>query len=200
MDNTKPIRLYQNCSELPMYNFDLCRKDSDPKWLVYGYDGWGEVTVPEGVEKVWDDITNEFAVLTSNNSTMQYFDLCADESDMRIRIEMVNALLWQIETRPNMKDEIFKGYCNELRRWRFYFNESKDKAQEIKRLKKQLEVVQSKLKLLLDDKENFEKKNKSSDLLKIKVSVQNILKRDIDLKKISVKEWILTLDNLPKTA
>ncbi len=198
MDNKKDVRLYKDCSELPMHNFEEARKDNNFKWLVYGYDGWGDIEVPEKTIEIWDDILNEYAALTKNNKTIQYFEIWSDLSDLETRIIQANVLLFQLESRPQMEKQLKESYIKELGKWHFFYNSSKDHNQEIKRLKKHIGVVKTKLVLLESDKENFEKKNKTSDLIKIKVAVQNILKRDIDLRKISVKEWIITLDNLPK--
>lgn len=181
-----------------MHNFDMVKKDKSYNWLVYGYDGWGGVELPDNSSEVWESIVNEYSELTKSNTMFQYLDLCSDESDMLTRVEMANALIYQIESRPNMFKETFKAYCKELRRWKFYYNEGKNRESELKRLKKQLEVVVGKIKLLQGEKKEFEQSNKGSDLITTKVRVQNIIKRDIDLRKISVKEWIVTLNTLPK--
>ena len=183
-----------------MHNFDQIRKEGDLTWLVYGYDGFGNVTITLDAPKIWDEIINEYSELTQNNKTLQYFELVSDSSDMETRIIQVTALLKQLDERPLMDKDIKKRYVEELSGWRFYYNDSKDHIEEVERLKKQLEVVKQKLRLQEKDKESFEGKQDKGDLIELKVLVQNAIKRHIDLRRISVKEWVYTLNNLKKVA
>lgn len=199
MDSNTNIRLYQNCDELPMYNFEQIRNKQDYTWLVHGYDGFGSVVLPINAPEVWDNIINEYSTLTENNRTLEYFDIIVDGSDMEVRIVNATALLKQLDERPLMDEETKKMYTDELAGWRFYYNYSKDHEKEIERLINQLEVVKQKHRMLAKEKEDFEGKQEKGDLIKLKVLVQNAIKRHIDLRQVSVKEWVYTLDNL-KTA
>ena len=196
MDNKQltPIRLYTNCDELPMWNFEQIRKTGELKWLVYSYDGFGGVEVPEDAPMVWDNILNEYSKLTANNETIQYFELLADQSDLQTRLEFGATLLQNISERWHlMPKHIQEGYVEALKDHRFYLNTSKPLDKELERLFRQLKAVEMKLKQFNGEKEVFEKKRLETDLIEVKVKIQRIIKMPIDLKRVSVKEWLLTI-------
>lgn len=200
MDINQTIILYKSCADLPMHNFNEVRKTGDFSWLVVGYDGYKKVKGlnDKKAKKRWDDIQEDYLQLTKNNTTIQYFELIVDQSDLRVRYEHAKAILTQLEERPSIDPEIKKAYIQELREWRFYLNEGKSFEKEIERLVRQLKAVKMKIKMMGDEIDSAERKRPSMNLVKLKVDVQNIIKRDIDLKKISVEEWVYTLDNLSK--
>ena len=199
MGNKPTIRVYQNCDEIPAYNFFEINKTKDFKWLVYGYDGWGDVELTDDIEDVWSDITNEYSGLVKNNKTIGYFEKVVDLSDLTVRFEMGKTLIEQLAERPLMSDDTKKLYITELRHWRFYINESNALLDEVNKVIKQLKAIRMKIQLLNSEVSKYEESKGETDIMKIKVAVQNVIKRDIDLKKISIKEWIYTLESLPKT-
>lgn len=198
MDTKQPtdIRIYTNCDQLPMWNFEQIRKDGDLKWLVYGFDGWGEVEALETAKETWDNILNEYSELTANNETLQYFEILADESDLQTRFNHCAVLLKNIAERWElMPKNIQKGYIDALKEFRFYLNTSKPLDKELEQLFRQLKNVEMKLKQIQGEKQVFEKKRPEMDLIEVKVKIQRIIKMPIDLKKVSVKEWLLTVND-----
>ncbi|MEZ7496472.1 hypothetical protein QO206_13320 [Leeuwenhoekiella aequorea] len=196
MDNKQltPIRLYTNCDELPMWNFEQVRKTGDLKWLVYLFDGFGEVEVPEDAPMVWDNILSQYSELTANNETIQYFELLADQSDLQTRLEFGAILLQNVAERWHLMPKyIQEGYVDALKDHRFYLDTRKPLDKELERLFRQLKAVEMKLKQFNGEKEVFEKKRPETDLIEVKVKIQRIIKMSIDLKKVSIKEWLLTI-------
>ena len=190
-------RLYANCEQLPMFNFDKIRKGGGYEWLVYGYDGWGEVDVPKEVEGVWFGIINEYANLTKNNRSLQYFELLADISDMSTRITIASSLLYQIAIRwERMSSVMQKQYNDQLKEWRFYLNINKGLDHELERMRAQIKAIQMKLKIKETEKKDFEKGNgKEMDTITMKVKIQRIIKMPINLKETAVKEWVAIIED-----
>lgn len=198
MDIKQDVRIYQNCDELLLLNFEKLKETKNLKWIVWGYDGWGDVEVPSNAREVWDNILDEYVELTKNNRTLQYFDSIVDVSNEETRVLQVSILLKEVAERVRMDKDTKQLYIKELAGWAFYYNDGKEHQSEVKRLYKQLEVVKTKLELMRQDKNKFEDGNDKSDLMDLIVKVQNALKRNIDKRKITVKEWVYTLNNLPK--
>lgn len=190
------IRVYRSCDELPMYNFDKVKTEGF-KWLVYGYDGWGEVETPEDIESIWGDILNEYAQLTENNTSLYYFELLADISDLQTRLTIVSALLYGLESRwHTMAPDVKKDYIQELKDWRFYFNPASPKD-EFDRMHGQIRAVETKIKIKEKELKDFEtaQGKGNEDLNKIKVKIQRIIKMRVDLKITSVKEWLAIVED-----
>jgi len=196
------IKVSRNCDEITAHNFFALNKDKDYSWLIPGYDGWEEITVfPIDTPIHYKNIINEYAEITENNSTLQYFELIADKTDEESRLLVAKAILEQLEIRWFvMPEEIRKEYIDELRFHRFYFNEGKPPAQEIERIKKQFAVVNMKIEQLKQRIKPFEKEMDNVDIIDVKIKMQNIIKRDIDLKKMSIKEFSKTLMSFKKAA
>ena len=192
------IRLYRDCSQLPMQNFDMIRSSGNLEWLVYGYDGWGEIDIPEDAEDVWGNILNEYAELTENNTSLYYFELLAEISDIQTRITVAGALLYGLESRwQKMNNETKKEYIEQLKDWRFYFNSALNPADEFERLHGQLKAVDMKLKIKESEQKDFEtaQGKGGGDLIKVKAKIQRVIKMRIDLKLTSVKEWLAIVED-----
>lgn len=195
------IRLYENCDQLPMWNFEQIRKHNDFRYLVYGFEGWGDVEVPEDADSVWGDILNEYSELTKNNSTIQYFELYADVSDLETRHYFGAMLLKNIAERWEAMDaEMQKGYINTLKDFRFYLNTSKPFDKELERLMRQLKAVKMKLEQSQAELEQFKDNRPDSDIVETKVKIQRIIQMPIDLKKTSVKEWLFIVEDAVKSS
>ena len=198
----KTLRLYTDCDDLMMYNWEKISKTNDLRWLIVGFDGYGQKSTEEEKEQLeikYKEIVSEINDLTNSNEADNYFDLVCDLSDIQTRIEIASFALYQIDSRPLMNEETFDIYIGVLKDWRFYWNKSKPKAEELKRLDRQLGAVKMKASQHKKEKEKIE--NKSTEkiaLRKIKQRVSNKIGRDIDFRKTSVSEWIYILEDVSK--
>lgn len=195
------MRLYLNCDELPKWNFDQVTKHNDLKWLIVGYD-YGEAEVPENAQEVWDNILEEYAQLTKSNTTVRYFELIDEIRELSDRFFAGEILLNQLMKRISfMSEEMRKEYVQELRDLRFYLNEGKPFKTEFERLQKQLKAVFTKLEAKTKEAREIEEKNsgEGTSTIQIKVKIQKLLKVNIDLKAISVTEWLQWIEEATQT-
>lgn len=207
MDDANPkrktVRVSRNCDEISAHHFFKLRETSDLQWLYPKYDGWKEVShkLPENAQEYADDIADEYSKLIKNNTTMRYMDCIDDIESAATRIYGTAIMLDVIRLRWELMDApTQQQYLEKLRFWNFVLNPQKPLKKELERLHKQLRHAKTKLKQLEKERSDMEKslEEEGVDIVKFKVMVQNILKRDIDLKKISIKEWHYTTDSLPR--
>lgn len=188
-----PPVIYTSCEDLKKWNFDKISETNDFKYLISGSENGRKTVAPENGAQIWDGILQEYAELTANNKALQYFEMLADVSDMENRAYFARVLLTQLNSRyHSMREEIRKEYLKELRAVRFYINESKPLKEEIERLARQLKTVETKLEAKTKEAKEFEEKNFTGEVntTQIKVKIQKALKVQIDLKQISVTEWL----------
>lgn len=198
-----PIRISRNCEEISAHNFYKLRDTGDLQWLSPSFEGWGDIKdkLPENAQEVADDIADEYSILTKNNKTLQYMELVDDTEIAATRIYGASILLDNINRRWYMMAEHVRDeYVKTLGKWNFILDVRKPLADELKRLYRQVKAAKTKLKRLEKEKESLEKefKKDGTDVIQLKVNIQNILKRDIDLRKISIKEWHYTLESIPR--
>lgn len=207
MDNGNPkrktLRISRNCDEITAHHFFKLRDTGDLQWLYPKYDGWDDITekLPENAREYRNDILDEYAKLTKNNTTLQYMDCVDDIESAATRIYGVAIMLDAIRLRWDfMADDTKKQYIEKLRFWNFILHTGKPLKEELERLQKQLRAAKTKLKRLEKERNDMEDSLKKDgiDIVKFKVLVQNILKRDIDLNKMSIKEWHYTIESLPR--
>ena len=199
----KIIKISRNCDEISAHNFFEMNKTKDFSWLIPGFDGWEEITAfPINTPLHWENIINEYSAINKNNKTLQYFELLMDLSELEARIFSGKVLIYQLERRWNHMDaETRESYIKELLGHRFYFNKSKPLDREFKKINNQFEVISMKIESIKKRIEPFENDFKDNDsdqldIIDVKIKIQNILKRDIDLRKMSIKEFTKTLKSL----
>lgn len=196
------MRLYQNCDELPKWNFDQIQKTQDLRYLVWGYE-YGEIKIPDNAKEVWDAILNEYSEKTGNNKTVQYFELICDINELEDRVYYGSILLDQLIKRGfSMGRDIRKQYVKQLHEFQFYLNEGKPFKTELERLDKQMKVVKMKLEQKNSAKQDFEEKNfnsKGISTIDLKIKIQRVCKIQLDLRKISVTEWLGWIDEALNT-
>ncbi len=195
------MRLYQNCDELPKWNFDQVTKTKDLRWLICGYE-YGEAEVPEAAAEVWENIMDEYGRLAKSNTTIKYFELIDQIRELSDRLFAGEVLVDRYMKRVGMMDkETRKAYAQELRELRFYLNESKPFKDEYERLKKQLKAVRTILEAKTKEAKAIEEKNttEGATTIQIKVKIQKLLKVNLDLKAISVTEWLQWIEEATQT-
>jgi len=197
--SSQSIKYYKSCDELPMFNWEKLKQTGDLNWLCVEFDGYNHIKADEKAKGVYEDILDEYSKLSKNNQAIQYYDLLIDISDAQSRIGFATIFIMRLNENPTMPEATKKGMIEELRQRRFYINESRPLHSELKRIDRQLGQAQMKLNALIKEKEQKEKATgKATPILKVKQRVENIIKRSLDFKKISVSEWIYILEDLPK--
>lgn len=192
--------IFKNCDELPKYNFDKIQENGDLKWLVAGYNGYNDVNLPEDSSERWNEIVREYGEIIGDDKTILRFELLLDIDEAITRLSTVNAIIKRL-TYPRVytNKSLVNEYSFELRKWRFYLNTSKPIKDELMRMGRQLKAAETKVKLMETQLKKYEVDDSNAiDPLELKVVVQNIINRNINFKKISVKEWAITVKNAIK--
>lgn len=179
---------YKDCSDLPIFNFDKIRTEGNFMWLVRGYDGYEDVSIPPNADDLYGVILNEYCELTGSNKMMQYYELVVEISRLEVRSLTVYALL---ESMPKEDGDLKQGIIKELAHWGFYYKSNKNTTKEMKRLYRQLKAAKTKIDRKKQDLKKFDVESEGVDLIDQKLSLERVLEKNrIDLKKISVKEWV----------
>ena len=199
----KTLKVSRNCDEITAHHFFKLRETGDLQWLYPKYDGWKDITkkLPENAKEYADAIADEYSKLIKNNTTLQYMDCVDDIETAATRIYGLSIMLEVIRLRWHlMGKEMQEKYIEKLRNWNFLLNPKKPLKKELERLQRQLRAAKTKLKRLEKERSNIEEglKKEGVDIIKFKVAVQNVLGRDLNLKKMSIKEWHYTIESLPR--
>jgi hypothetical protein len=186
--------LYKDCSDIPIWNFDIIYKTNDFKYLVVGYDGYGEIKVPKGANERWQEIKNEWVKLLDDNTIAYYHQLLLECIYLETRYNVVEMLLKMIFQRE-MDDETFAKYKESLKEWKYIWNDKNNKYVELKRLLKQHKASKNKIDLKIDELKKIKEENnfdgEGTSLEKQAVILEQITgKNNIDVKTTTVKKWI----------
>ncbi len=184
--------LFKSCSDLPIFNFDIVHNSNDFKYLVVGYEGYGDIKIPEGAEERWKEIKAEWIELIDNNEISYYYQLILEVTYLQTRYEVSKILMYQIYSRE-MNEKTLDKYIVELERWDYIYDKEKDKLDEIQRLMNQHRASQNKLGIKKDELEKMAKSNDEdkNSLEKQAVILEQITgKNSIDTKTTSVKKWV----------
>ena len=186
--------LYKDCSDIPIWNFDIIYKTNDFKYLVVGFDGYGDTEIPKGANERWQEIKNEWVKLMDDNTIAYYHQLLLECIYLETRYNVVEMLLKMIFQR-DMDEETLNNYKDSLKEWRYIWNDKNDKYVEIKRLLKQLKGSKNKINLKIDElkklKEEHDLSGEGTSLEKQAVILEQITgKNNIDVKTTSVSKWI----------
>ncbi len=184
------VRLYRNCDELPIWNFDQLISGKGFEWLVYGYDGYGEREVDEEkCNSIFESIKEEYFEKSQNQDSINILMLEAEIDYLTRRYTIVHALLTVLKTGCSEKNK--PKFYNELRRWRYYLDEKKPLESEIKRLDNQHKSSKTLINRKQVELENMiSTGSKKITLLRQKIKLQRTLSMQLDLKRISVTEWL----------
>ena len=189
---TKKVRLYNSCSDIPIWNFDIAKKTRDLRYLVVGYDGYKDVKLPDGAEERFKELVDEWIKLIDNNEIAYYYDLMSEVMYLETRYEVSKMLLHQIYTR-NMGKKTLEMYIEMLKEWNYHYNSDNDKLEEIHRLMQQHKASKNKLGLKKDEliKLNQDNSEEPKSLERQAVVLEQITgKNNIDVRTTSVTKWV----------
>tara|TARA_R110002020_G_scaffold334555_3_gene549819 strand:+ start:9742 stop:10365 length:624 start_codon:yes stop_codon:yes gene_type:complete len=186
--------LYKDCSDIPIFNFDIIYRTNDFKYLVVGYNGYKDIKVPKGANERWQEIKKEWIKLLDNNVIAYYHQLLLECVYLETRYNVVEMLLKQIFERQ-MDDETLGKYKESLLEWKYKWNEKQDKYQNLKRLLNQLKSSKNKIDLKIDElktlREENELEGEATSLERQAVVLEQVTgKNNIDIKTISAKKWL----------
>jgi predicted acetyltransferase len=189
--------LYKNCGDLPIFNFDMIYKTNDYKYLVVGYDGYSEISIPKGSNERWDEIKSEWIVLLDDNTVAYYYQLILECVYLETRYKMSKVFLYEIFTRE-MDEETMDTYIEALSQWNYKWNIKNSKIKELQRLLNQHKGSENKMNLKLDELKQMREENgyddddsDKSSLEKQAVALELITdKNNIDTKTTSVRKWV----------
>ncbi|WP_109437818.1 hypothetical protein [Aquimarina sp. AU119] len=188
--SNKSVRLYRNCDELPIWNFDQLISGKGFEWLVYEYDGYGDREVnEEECNSLFEKIKEEYFEKSENQDSINILMLEAEIDYLTRRYTIVYALLSVLKTGCSEKNK--PKFYQELRRWRYYLDEKKPLNVEVKRLDNQHKSSKTLINRKQKELENMVNTgSKSISLFRQKIKLQRTLSMQMDLKKITVTEWL----------
>jgi len=189
MDDTKLVRLYVDCSELPILNFHKMGKVLDLTYLAKTND-YDEVDfLPISAKKVWDDIYNEYCEILNSPESKKHLQNVGELDELDKKYQFSCALMEVMLSIENKED--IKPYFKEISAWGFAFNQSKPFA-ELKRFNVWLKSIKSRINVLISEIDSIRKKQISTVRLeKQQVKLERATGRsNIDLKTCSVAKWL----------
>lgn len=184
--------LYLGMGDLPIYNFDKIQRTGNLAYLVVGWDERKEIEIPDGAEKLWEDIVEQWHIRTSNNEALVRYTLEVEIGYMCMRYEFVRMLIGLVREK-NKKD-----FIEVLNGWGLGLDEDSDLdinniKLKLKGMKMNIELKQSQLKeLKVDDEEESE----PITLLAQQIKLERGLGIKIDIYKDSVDKWLAYFDEL----
>lgn len=189
----KNIVLYNSLEELPIWKFDKIMK-GDLRFLSKKEDV-SSVEINDDFHKIWEELYNEYAVITQNNTSIQLYLILGElnylNTKLKIVPELVNLILLDKEL------EIVNNAKKELKLWGFSINENNRLIDEVKIISLALENSKNKIKRKEDEyKEIIKEKEKGLSLIQQRVKLKRILGIEINLKKESVLDWLAYWDEV----
>jgi len=186
--------LYKDCSDIPIWNLQIIYKTNDYKYLVVGYDGYGEINIPKGANERWNEIRNEWIKLMDNNTVAYYYQLINECVYLQTRYDLVKELLKNIFER-DMDEETIDMYAEALAEWRYKWNKKQNKYNNLKRLLNDLKFSKNKIDLKVNELRTIKEENNfegdDTSLEKQAVILEQITgKNNIDVKTTSAKKWL----------
>ena len=176
------LKLYKNCSDLPVRRFFDIIETGDLRHLTK-CDDIEDVTLTEDTPKVWEAIVDEYTQLSNN---YQYTAQLNKQSALLKEINRVNTILAALQ--------ILKYGSVTANEVLEYFG---IKFKNVKELKAILSKLQGQKTRLAIRKQELDKKSGGkSDFYKLLASVERETKRSIDIEKISVKHWCAIINDL----
>lgn len=186
--------LYKDCSDLPIWNFNIIKQTNDLRYLVVGYNGYDDIKVPKGANERWHEIRKEWIELIDDSEVAYYFNLVMDLMYLQTRYNVVKKILHNMFVRDDMEGETLDLYIGMLKEWRYKWDKRSSKLSNIKKLLKQLKVSQNKISVKLSELEELKSKygntEDSVSLEKQRIIINQSTGFNIDLKKDSVKTWV----------
>jgi len=178
---------YSSVEDLPIWNYQKII-GGDYRWLILGFEGYGNVDIPSNAEIVFRRIQKEYYKLTKSNKSIEYIELLEEISELELRYTEANAALTMLTYVEDK--QIRKELIQELSHRRFLINPKKPFDKEFERLSRQLRSVRGKINRKRGELDKYQGDNDDQvSLFAQKVNIERILGVSIDLKKTVLAEW-----------
>ena len=184
------MRYHQTCSTISIYAFDKISETKDLRFMVVGWDEFKEIKIDEEIaQKYWEDIFNEYIVLSDDNKITMYYEALQELSNLKTRKHVVTIILDRILT---IKDNaIIEKYIEILGTLKFKVNKTKPLKDEVERLTIQLKGADNKIRLTEDKLKNLQSDEKPIPLMKQVIRMEQALGKNlIDPKITTVEKWL----------
>ena len=133
------MHLYKDCGDMPILNFDIVNKTGDLKYMVVGYDGYGDIDIPKGANEGWQKIRNEWIDLVDDNEMAYYHNLVSECIYLETRRDFVRFTLDNMYSR-RMTPLTFRTYADALSDWGYKWNFKNNRVVEWNRQDKILKI------------------------------------------------------------
>lgn len=178
---------YSSVEDLPIWNYQKII-EGDYRWLILGFEGYGNVDIPSNAEIVFKRIQKEYYKLTKSNKSIEYIELLEEISELELRYTEANAALTMLTYVEDK--QIRKELIQELSHRRFLINPKNPFDKEFERLSRQLRSVRGKINRKRGELDKYQGDNDDQvSLFAQKVNIERILGVSIDLKKTVLAEW-----------
>lgn len=184
--------LYLGIGDMPIYNFDKILKTNNLAYVVVGYNGRGEIEVPENAQKQWDVIYNEYCKKTVNNEALTFYSLSCEVGYLEMRYMAIISLI------ENLCEEYKKEIGLRLNKWGVPFNVDGSIKKQLPQLKTQLRIAKQKIDLKNGQLNALKNDDDSGpvSLLKQVIVINEQLGVKIDIMNDSVEYFLEALDRL----
>lgn len=93
-------KTYQNCSELPLYNFIRCLTKEDYSALLCDKDGW---RLKPDLSAVWDNIFMEYTELSQDKQGTHIFHLIRELTVLKNKLDLIQLCIDTLEKATNLE-------------------------------------------------------------------------------------------------
>lgn len=184
------IRYSRNCDEITIYSFDQISSEGDLRNMVPLWDGYSDLSINEELaEEYWQDIFDEYCRLTDDNKMILYYDLIQDINKLKAKRIMMTNVIIIAQTVDNFK--ILSQYLKFIERVGYKIDITKGVDNELKRILKKVKFIDNIIRIKQSELNLLGSNEESSPLIQQVVTIENHLKREIDIRKMSVKKMDL---------
>lgn len=175
--------VYSNCSELSIKVFyDIVNKGNLQLLVISG--DYSDIELNE----VWENIYDEYCTLVDDGKTKQQLMTRARVNAMSNKLHYCNEIL-KLMSRGNTTEKTQERCFEVLRKYGYILDRKKELSNELESLARRLRQLQSQIKIKMSEIDDNGKKLEVK-LMKSVVTLERILKREIDIDKTTVEKWI----------
>ena len=193
-------KVYSSCDLLPISLFHEILKTSDYTLLYQDYENLEKKPTNEEIYALWEDVYDEYLGLIKDENISYYFELEEEVIYLNRRYETAFFMIKQISDGV-LDMDLMIAYVNELSKWGYVIDLSKDLDDELNKAVRQLKASRNKINLregeLKELKKSMDKNVGSMSLIEQAARLEQGLGREnIDIDKTVVTKWFILLNLL----
>ena len=193
-------KVYSSCDLLPISLFHEILKTSDYTLLYQDYENLKKKPITEEIYALWEDIYDEYLGLIKDETIRYYFELEKEVLYLNRRYETAFFMIKQISDGV-LDMNLIVAYVNELSKWGYVIDLSKDLDDELNKAVRQLKASRNTINLreseLKELKKSMDKNVGSMSLIEQAARLEQGLGREnIDIDKTVVTKWFILLNLL----